>query len=71
MRRPADAGWPRHIDAERLPRDPLELAFPAAHETLVLSERDRRAFFDALVNPPEPNGRLRRAFAEHKRRVGR
>jgi uncharacterized protein (DUF1778 family) len=39
------------------------------HETLVLSERDRRAFFDALVNPPEPNERLRRAFAEHKRRT--
>ncbi len=43
----------------------------AEHETLVLSERDRRAFFDALVNPPEPNDRLRRAFAEHKRRVAR
>jgi uncharacterized protein (DUF1778 family) len=41
----------------------------AGHETLVLSERDRMAFFDALANPPEPNGRLRRAFAEHKRRV--
>ncbi|HLN08381.1 MAG TPA: DUF1778 domain-containing protein [Xanthobacteraceae bacterium] len=41
----------------------------AEHETLVLSERDRRAFFEALMNPPEPNDRLRRAFAEHKRRV--
>jgi uncharacterized protein (DUF1778 family) len=39
------------------------------HETLVLSERDRAVFFDALVNPPAPNKRLRRAFAEHKRRV--
>jgi uncharacterized protein (DUF1778 family) len=26
----------------------------AEHETLVLSDRDRTAFFDALVNPPEP-----------------
>lgn len=41
----------------------------ADHETLVLSERDRTVFFDALVNPPKPNERLRRAFAEHKRRV--
>jgi uncharacterized protein (DUF1778 family) len=41
----------------------------AAHETLVFSERDRAVFFDALVNPPAPNERLRRAFAEHKRRV--
>jgi uncharacterized protein (DUF1778 family) len=41
----------------------------AEHETLVLSDRDRAVFFDALVNPPEPNERLRRAFAEHKRRI--
>jgi uncharacterized protein (DUF1778 family) len=42
----------------------------AEHETLVLSEQDRIAFFDALVNPPAPNERLRRAFTEHKQRVG-
>ena len=41
----------------------------AEHETLVLSERDRAVFFDTLVNPPAPNERLERAFAEHKRRV--
>ena len=41
----------------------------AAHETLVLSERDRAVFFDALVNPPAPSERLGRAFAEHRRRV--
>lgn len=41
----------------------------AEHETLVLSERDRATFFDALVNPPGPSERLQRAFAEHKRRV--
>jgi len=34
----------------------------ARHETLVLSQRDRELFFDALVNPPEPNERLKRAF---------
>jgi uncharacterized protein (DUF1778 family) len=43
----------------------------AEHEALVLSERDRRAFFDALVKPPEPSERLARALAEHKRRIAR
>lgn len=42
----------------------------AEHETLTLSERDRKAFFDALINPPEPAERLKRAMAEHKRRIG-
>jgi uncharacterized protein (DUF1778 family) len=41
----------------------------AEHETLVLSDRDREAFFDALINPPAPSERLVRALAEHKRRV--
>ncbi len=41
----------------------------AEHETLVLSDRDREAFFDALINPPEPSERLIRAFREHRRRV--
>ena len=41
----------------------------AEHETLVLSDWDRATFFDALVNPPKPNERLRRAVAEHKLRV--
>ena len=41
----------------------------AEHETLVLSEHDRKAFFDALIDPPRPSERLARALAEHKRRV--
>jgi uncharacterized protein (DUF1778 family) len=41
----------------------------AEHETLVLSERDRQAFFDALIHPPKPSERLVRAMAEHKRRI--
>jgi hypothetical protein len=28
----------------------------------VLSGRNRAVFFDALVHPPKPNARLRRAF---------
>jgi uncharacterized protein (DUF1778 family) len=42
----------------------------AEHETLTLSDRDRTAFFDAMIDPPAPGERLARAFAEHGRRVG-
>jgi len=42
----------------------------AAHETLTLSERDRAAFFAAMIDPPPPSERLVRALAEHRRRVG-
>jgi uncharacterized protein (DUF1778 family) len=41
----------------------------AEHETLALSDRDRKAFFAALMNPPALSERLLRALAEHKRRV--
>jgi uncharacterized protein (DUF1778 family) len=39
------------------------------HENLALSERDRAVFFDVLMNPPEPNERLRRAFAAERQRI--
>ncbi len=41
------------------------------HETLVLNESDWGVFLDALENPPKPNARLKRAFAEHRKRVRR
>jgi uncharacterized protein (DUF1778 family) len=41
----------------------------AEHETLALSERDRAAFFEALMNPPEINDHLKRAAVEHARRL--
>jgi uncharacterized protein (DUF1778 family) len=41
----------------------------AEHETLLLSDRDRAAFFDVLANPPPPSERLVSALSEHKRRV--
>ena len=41
----------------------------AEHEALALSDRDRATFFDALIDPPKPSERLRRALAEHKRRI--
>jgi uncharacterized protein (DUF1778 family) len=39
------------------------------HESLVLSERDREVFFDALVHAPKPSARLRRAFRTAEERV--
>jgi uncharacterized protein (DUF1778 family) len=39
------------------------------HETIVLSQRDRDVFFDALVAPPRPNARLKRAFRAAAERV--
>jgi len=41
----------------------------AEHETLMLSQRDREVFFDALIRPPAPSKRLQRALTLHKRRV--
>jgi uncharacterized protein (DUF1778 family) len=32
------------------------------HESLALSDRDRRVFFNALIHAPRANARLRRAF---------
>ncbi len=40
-----------------------------AHETMVLGKRDAEVFFDAILNPPEPNEKLRRAMREHRKRV--
>lgn len=39
------------------------------HETLELSQADWDLFLSALEHPPAPNAKLKRAFAEHKRRV--
>jgi uncharacterized protein (DUF1778 family) len=41
----------------------------AEHETLLLSELDRKVLFDTLMNPPQASERLVRALAEHKRRI--
>ncbi len=39
------------------------------HETLTLAQTDWDAFLDALESPPKPSAKLKRAFAEHKKRV--
>jgi uncharacterized protein (DUF1778 family) len=41
----------------------------ARHQTLVLSERDQEEFFRALIEPPRPNARLRRAFDAERKRI--
>ena len=41
----------------------------AEHETLILSDLDRKVFFDTLMSPPQASERLVRALAEHKRRI--
>jgi hypothetical protein len=61
---------PKQAKADRIPRASSErLGF--RREMLTLSEPDRQAFFDALVDPPRPSDRLVRALAEHKRRIAR
>jgi uncharacterized protein (DUF1778 family) len=49
-----------------------EAAHRAIEETQIirLSVEDQRRFAEALVNPPEPNKALRRAFEHHRRLVG-
>lgn len=39
------------------------------HDTLTLRREEAMRFFDALVDPPPPNDRLRAALEEHARRV--
>ena len=41
-----------------------------AHEKITLSARDWEVFFDALINPPEPNEKLREAARRYRERVG-
>jgi len=36
------------------------------HDTILASERDRQIFFDALINPPGPNQKLRDAAERYK-----
>jgi uncharacterized protein (DUF1778 family) len=35
------------------------------HETMLASQRDRETFFDALMSPPEPNEKLKRAASRY------
>src|SRR5439155_25336748 len=39
------------------------------HESISLSEADRVAFFEALIHPPTPKTRLRRALRAERARI--
>ena len=41
-----------------------------SHEKITLSAKDWDVFYDALVNPPEPNEKLRKATRRYRERVG-
>ena len=40
------------------------------HQTIVLSALDSRAFFEALLDPPQPGARLVNALERHRERLG-
>lgn len=42
----------------------------AEHESILLSREEQLAFVKALLNPPEPNARLKRAAKGYRQRTG-
>jgi uncharacterized protein (DUF1778 family) len=40
------------------------------HETIRLSRSEQKAFVSALLDPPPPNARLRRAAAAYRKQMG-
>ena len=40
------------------------------HEYLDLTQRDRMAFAEAVLNPPPPSNRLKQAARRHRHRLG-
>lgn len=42
----------------------------AEHESIRLSREEQLAFVEALLNPPEPNARLKRAAKAYSQRTG-
>jgi uncharacterized protein (DUF1778 family) len=41
------------------------------HTSWILSDRDRDIFIQALLNPPEPNARMKAVAKRYKERVGK
>lgn len=41
-----------------------------SHEKVTLSAKDWEVFYDALINPPEPNKKLKDAARRYRERVG-
>jgi uncharacterized protein (DUF1778 family) len=42
----------------------------AQHDSILLSHEEQLAFVKTLLNPPEPNTRLKRAAKAHRQRTG-
>jgi len=42
-----------------------------SHERIALGQKDWNAFFDALMNPPEPNADMKRAATRYRERMSR
>ena len=40
------------------------------HDKIIASNRDKKIFFDAMMNPPKPNKSLRKAAARHQEAIG-
>jgi len=41
------------------------------HDRMILTDRDRDLFMNALENPPKPNKNLRKAMKDHFQKTGR
>jgi uncharacterized protein (DUF1778 family) len=41
-----------------------------SHEKITLSAKDWEVFYDALINPPEPNETLKDAARRYRERIG-
>ena len=39
------------------------------HERIIASEKDSKIFFDALINPPGPNDKLKRVAGEYNSKL--
>jgi uncharacterized protein (DUF1778 family) len=65
------------VQGKKMTEFVVNSAIEAAHrvlresELIDLTRRDRIAFVEALLNPPAPNARLRKAAARHAQVFGR
>jgi uncharacterized protein (DUF1778 family) len=41
------------------------------HNAILISKKDQEIFFDAIMNPPEPSDKLKKAAREYMESVGR
>ena len=41
------------------------------HNAILISKKDQEIFFDALMNPPQPGDKLKKAAKEYMESVGR